>query len=138
MRNYHHSKRRDCRLCLTAAAAIPCLTGMAVSVRQHRKTTGAIPNFGKVNENYYRGSQPSAEQFTQLKARGIRTVIDLRKDSKAGAQEQVHALGMKYFNLPLKASRAATEEKTNFFLQLVNDPDNWPVYVHCKGGRHRP
>ena len=22
-------------------------------------------------------------------------------------------------------------------MNLVNDPNNWPVYVHCKGGRHR-
>lgn len=137
MTMYHRSKRRDFRLWLTAAAAMLVLTGMAVSVSQNPKTTGAIRNFGKVNENYYRGSQPTAEQFAQLKALGIKTVIDLRKDSKAGAQEQVHALGMQYFNLPLKASRAATEEQTNYFLQLVNDPKNWPVYVHCKGGRHR-
>jgi protein tyrosine/serine phosphatase len=137
MNTHHRSKRRDFRLWLTAAAAMLVLTGMAVSVSQNPKTTGAIRNFGKVNENYYRGSQPTAEQFAQLKALGIKTVIDLRKDSRAGAQEQVHALGMQYFNLPLKASRAATEEQTNYFLQLVNDPKNWPVYVHCKGGRHR-
>ncbi len=23
------------------------------------------------------------------------------------------------------------------FLGLVNDKENWPVYVHCAGGRHR-
>jgi protein tyrosine/serine phosphatase len=23
------------------------------------------------------------------------------------------------------------------FLELVNDPGNQPVFVHCKGGRHR-
>ena len=23
------------------------------------------------------------------------------------------------------------------FLQVVNDPANQPVFVHCKGGRHR-
>jgi protein tyrosine/serine phosphatase len=44
---------------------------------------------------------------------------------------------MRYFNIPMKASRAATEEQTAYFLKLVNDPENWPVYVHCKGGRHR-
>ena len=33
--------------------------------------------------------------------------------------------------------RAANEEQTKYFLELVNDQANWPVYVHCKGGRHR-
>jgi len=23
------------------------------------------------------------------------------------------------------------------FLKLVNDPANFPVYIHCQGGRHR-
>ncbi|HEU0173831.1 MAG TPA: hypothetical protein VFV58_06175, partial [Blastocatellia bacterium] len=23
------------------------------------------------------------------------------------------------------------------FLAVVNDPENWPVYVYCHGGRHR-
>jgi protein tyrosine/serine phosphatase len=35
------------------------------------------------------------------------------------------------------AKRPATEEQTASFLKLVNDAANWPVYVHCKGGRHR-
>ncbi|HKS09373.1 MAG TPA: hypothetical protein VJS13_07480, partial [Pyrinomonadaceae bacterium] len=40
-------------------------------------------------------------------------------------------------NIPLSTKRAATGEQTQHFLQLVNDQANWPVYVHCKGGRHR-
>ena len=113
------------------------LTGMAVSGTQTKTTTGDVKNFGKVNENYYRGSQPDAEQFTRLKRLGIKTVIDLRKDSVSEAPEWVRAAGMQYFNIPMKASRPATPEQTDYFLKLVNDPANWPVYVHCKGGRHR-
>jgi protein tyrosine/serine phosphatase len=44
---------------------------------------------------------------------------------------------LNYFNLPLLPGRAATKEQTEYFLRLVNDPANAPVYVHCKGGRHR-
>jgi len=96
-----------------------------------------IENFGKVNDHYYRGSQPGQAELEQLKKLGVKTVIDLRKDSEPGEPEQVRALGMQYFNIPLKASRAATEEQTSYFLSLVNNAANWPVYVHCKGGRHR-
>jgi protein tyrosine/serine phosphatase len=32
---------------------------------------------------------------------------------------------------------APTAEQIATFLQLVNDPANQPVYVHCAGGRHR-
>jgi protein tyrosine/serine phosphatase len=113
------------------------LTGMAVSVPQKKTTADAIENFGKVNENYYRGSQPQAEGFARLRKLGVKTVIDLRKDSVSQEPEWVRAAGMQYFNIPLKANHAATEEQTAYFLKLVNDPNNWPVYVHCKGGRHR-
>ena len=99
--------------------------------------TNGIKNFGKVNDNYYRGSQPGPEQLAQLKRLGIKTVIDLRKDSVREEPDWVRGAGMLYFNIPLKASRPATEEQTSYFLSLVNDPANWPVYVHCKGGRHR-
>jgi protein tyrosine/serine phosphatase len=97
----------------------------------------SIENFGKVNEHYYRGSQPDQEQFAQLRKLGIKTVIDLRKDSKKAARDWVQKLDMKYFGIPLKAGTPATVEQTNYFLSLVNDPANWPVYVHCKGGRPR-
>jgi tyrosine-protein phosphatase SIW14 len=96
-----------------------------------------LKNFGRVNEHYYRGPQPGPAEFAELKRLGIKTVIDLRKDSKREAPEWVRAAGMRYVNLPLVASKPATAEETEHFLKLVNDPANWPVYVHCKGGRHR-
>ena len=97
----------------------------------------SIENFGKVNDHYYRGSQPEREQFAELKRLGIKTVIDLRKDNKAAAEGWARDSGLKYFQIPLKASTPASEEQISYFLSLVNDPANWPVYVHCKGGRHR-
>jgi protein tyrosine/serine phosphatase len=129
--------RVSLRLWFAALAAMLALTGMAASVTQTKSSSEGIENLGQVNENYYRGSQPFAEDFAQLKRLGIKTVIDLRKDSELEAPEWARSAGMQYFNIPLKPSRPATEEQTDYFLKLVNDPNNWPVYVHCKGGRHR-
>jgi protein tyrosine/serine phosphatase len=53
------------------------------------------------------------------------------------ADEWARAAGLQYTNIPLTTKRAATEAQTTYFLKLVNDRANWPVYVHCKGGRHR-
>jgi hypothetical protein len=44
---------------------------------------------------------------------------------------------MRYVNLPLSTTRPASEADTERFLKLVGDPANWPVFVHCQGGRHR-
>lgn len=97
----------------------------------------SIKNFGKVNENYYRGSQPDAAQFQDLKRLGVKMVIDLRKDKVEEASAWAKAAGLQYINIPLTTKRAASEDQSSYFLKLVNDPANWPIYVHCKGGRHR-
>jgi protein tyrosine/serine phosphatase len=126
---------------ITAAVLMLALTSMTIPAQMTDTATSTagltVKNFGKVNDNYYRGEQPSQEEFAQLKKFGVKTVIDLRKDSLRQAPEQARNSGLQYFNIPLLASRAATEEQTSYFLSLVNDPANWPVYVHCKGGRHR-
>src|SRR5215211_8400619 len=99
--------------------------------------SSSIENFGKLNDHYYRGSQPMAGQFDELKKLGIKTIIDLRKDSIAEASQEAREAGLQYVNIPLTTKRPATEDQTAQFLKLVNDPANWPVFVHCKGGRHR-
>ena len=96
-----------------------------------------IENFGKVNENYFRGSQPKSNNMAELKRYGVKTVIDLRNDQKADAPGWAGENGLRYFHIPLSTKKPATSEQVDYFLKLVNDPDNWPVYVHCKGGRHR-
>ncbi|HEV8139854.1 MAG TPA: tyrosine-protein phosphatase [Pyrinomonadaceae bacterium] len=104
----------------------------------HSSVSGVtIDNFGKINDNYYRGSQPNQVEFAQLKRLGIKTVIDLREDYKKTEETWVRDLGMTYVRIPLKTRVAATEEQWKLFLGLVNDPASQPVYVHCKGGRHR-
>ena len=113
------------------------LTGAAVPGRTSAVPGVSIKNFGKINDHYYRGSQPNQEEIAQLKRLGIKTVIDVRKDSVRAEADWARDSGMQYFNIPMKASVAATEQETTHFLSLVNDSANWPVYVHCKGGRHR-
>ena len=96
-----------------------------------------IGNFGKVNDTYYRGDQPKGDDYLALASLGVRTVIDLRNDFEPDEQKLVESAGMKYNRIPLSASRNPTEAEVRHFLELVNDPANQPVYVHCKAGRHR-
>ena len=103
----------------------------------NKNVTAGIENFGKVNDNYYRGSQPIADEFSELKKLGIKTIIDLREDSLKDSGNLARAAGFQYVNIPLSTKRAATNDQTEYFLGLVNDQANWPVFVHCKGGRHR-
>ncbi|MGH7554151.1 MAG: fused DSP-PTPase phosphatase/NAD kinase-like protein [Longimicrobiales bacterium] len=96
-----------------------------------------IGNFGRVNDNYYRGEQPHGDEYRELAALGVKTVIDLQKDFERDEQRRVEAAGMRYERIEMTASRAPSPEDVERFLALVNDPASQPVFVHCKAGRHR-
>ncbi len=135
-RRFHSSKG----LAVAGLLLLLALTGVITPAQKPAKkfvTPPGIKNFGKVNDNYFRGSQPDRAQLVALKAMGVKTIVDLRKDYVPEARQWAAELGLNYFNLPLKPSKPATKEQTDHFLTLVNDPANGPVYVHCKGGRHR-
>jgi len=80
---------------------------------------------------------PVAATEADLAALGVKTVIDLQEDGLAIERQFVESAGMKFFRIPMNTRRAPTNDDLSRFLQLVNDPANQPVYVHCAGGRHR-
>src|SRR5262249_26507934 len=70
-------------------------------------------------------------------ALGIKTIIDLRDDPRDYAKPMAERAGLHYVNLPLSDTKFPSEESVKKFLELANDEQNWPVFVHCAGGRHR-
>ena len=96
-----------------------------------------IDNFGVINDGYYRGAQPKGDDYRDLAALGVKTVIDLTKDGRDDEQGFVEAAGMKFHRIPMTTTDRPSEEAIAEFLSIVNDPANQPVYVHCQGGRHR-
>jgi protein tyrosine/serine phosphatase len=97
-----------------------------------------IANFGRVNANYFRGAEPKDEDYASLASVGIKTIVDLRSnDADPGERLRVERAGMKYVQIPMTTHEAPTAAMIERFLQIVDDPANGPVYVHCVGGRHR-
>ena len=96
-----------------------------------------IKNFGKMDERFYRGAQPKQEDYKDLKALGVQTVIDLQDNPTSYEKRAVEALGMRYVNIPMSDSSYPKEDSINAFLKLVNDPSTGVFYAHCAGGRHR-
>jgi protein tyrosine/serine phosphatase len=122
---------------LVLLLALSGLITTAQKKEQQAASKPVVKNFGKVNDNYYRGSQPTKPQVAALKAMGVKTIIDLRRDFVPEERQWVTEQGMNYFNIPMKPNTAATKEQAEYFLRLVNDPANGPVFVHCRGGKHR-
>ncbi|MEK6279340.1 MAG: tyrosine-protein phosphatase [Acidobacteriota bacterium] len=128
---------RDLGLVILLTVLAVSWPGTTVPAQVSGSSANTLRNFGKVNDAYYRGAQPREHEIDQLKRMGIKTIIDLRKDKEPREAEWVSRAGLQYFNIPMLAGRAATEKQVSYFLGLVNDPANGPVYVHCKGGKHR-
>lgn len=98
-----------------------------------------IDNFARVDDAYFRGAQPMGDDYADLKALGIKTIINLTSDEDGSFDERaaVEAQGMTYVHIPMSTRRAPTDEELASFLTVVNGTDHQPVYVHCVGGRHR-
>jgi protein tyrosine phosphatase (PTP) superfamily phosphohydrolase (DUF442 family) len=95
-----------------------------------------IKNFGVVDGRIFRGEQPGKDEYTQLAALGVKTVIDLRLDAKSSSRELAEAAGLTYVNIPIDGHGTPTDDQATAFLKAV-DGTAGTVYVHCAGGRHR-
>ena len=98
-----------------------------------------VHNFHQVNQNVYRGAQPSKEGFQSLASLGVKTVIDLRGGSGRSREEQkaVEADGMRYIAIPFSGYAAPSDEEVSKVLALLNDQSAGPVFVHCRRGADR-
>jgi hypothetical protein len=104
----------------------------------------------------YRSGQLSADGFADAARRfQLRTIINVQDDNPdpeldehfwGGAtvkeSELCRRLGVRYVLLkpdlvPLPETRARRPETIDDFLELMDDPDIYPVLIHCKAGLHR-
>ena len=102
-----------------------------------------VKNFSQVTPFLYRGGLPSKENIRELKAIGVKTVIDFNKESHPHELEACRDQGLRYIHKPWTAwwhhgilfryYHAIAEE----FLKDVCDESLHPLYVHCFHGRDR-
>ena len=96
-----------------------------------------IKNFGQMDANYFRGGQPKENEYKDLAGLGINTIVDLRNDPTDYEKSSAEALGMKYINIPMDDAEYPSDASIGRFLEVINDPANGKMFVHCKGGKHR-
>lgn len=116
------------------------LSWLTISVHsQECQATKDLPNFGCVNENLFRGAQPTTEGIKELAQRGVRTIIYLRAEGEKARAEELLAQkeGIKFINVPLRNWFAPKDEQINEILKQINALENYPVFVHCRHGADR-
>lgn len=97
-----------------------------------------LPNFHPVGPGIWRGAAPTEAGLRQLKAMGIKTVIDLRIAPKTVKREGIYArsLGFHWINLPMGADPPTPRQVSTLLSTLKLAPTE-PVFVHCQHGADR-
>lgn len=98
-----------------------------------------ITNFRRVHDWLYRGGQPSARQYRELKDLGIRTVITMRWSSEILRTERkaVQDLNLNYVPIPLSYWTMPTRKDIERFFSVIADESLHPIFLHCKHGCDR-
>ena len=128
------STRRSYVTVLFALFAFVLVSSITAVAQQ---TDVKIKNFGQMDDRFYRGAQPKEEDYKQLAAIGIKTIIDLREDPTDYEKRDAEAAGIRYVNLPMSDKDYPPAATIDQFLKLVDDPSTGKFFVHCAGGRHR-
>lgn len=93
-----------------------------------------VTNFAKVSPALWRGWQPTAEGFRELENAGVRTVINFRYDHDDS--ELLTGTKLRYIWIPTRPWNPKEDDLVPFF-RVIQDPENWPVFVHCWKGDDR-
>ena len=118
--------------------AATTLVALAAVAAASAASNVRIDNFGRVNANYYRGAQPEGQDYHDLAALGVKTIINLTSDdAQPNERQMTERTGMRYVQIPMTTHQEPTNAQIAQFLSIVNDPASQPVYVHCVGGKHR-
>jgi len=98
-----------------------------------------VPNFGIVSAALLRGGQPNLSRLESLKRAGVKTIVDLRDGQHDidTERECAEKLGLKFVSIPLSVFKTVSKDKVEKFLSTVRNPENQPVFVHCRQGQDR-
>ena len=83
--------------------------------------------------NVMTAGQPTLEQFAQIKAMGVTTVINLRMDGELDWDEGkvVTELGMKYVSIPVAGADGLTQENVQAMYMALAEGAEERVLLHC-------
>ena len=120
-----------------AACAVAIL--VSIGAAQTGLSYKELPNFHKVSDKLYRGAQPLNGAAKKLAELGVKTIINLRgeDDLSRVEQKEVETAGLRYFSVGMPGLSAPSDEQVTQVMAIINNPENQPVFIHCKRGADR-
>ena len=117
--------------CLLLALAGCAADAPPASSAPEPTTCGDVRNLSVAGEIYMAG-QPTADDFALLRARGIKTVINYRRQSEFDLNERaiVEGLGMTYVHYPWNGPDMLTDARLDEMRRQMRDSER-AILVHC-------
>ena len=128
---------------ISAALLYAAVVGTAkpevlVETRQAIAALGMeLPKLRHPTANHWVSGQPTLEQLSQLKARGITRVINLRPAAEAPElkeAEHLHAIGLSYRELPITGDADLTLANAQKLDALLAESGEDSTLLHCASG----
>ena len=84
-------------------------------------------------------SMPLSGAAGKLAELGVKTIINLRGevDVTRVEQKEAEAAGLKYFSVEMPGLSAPSDDQVARVMAIINNPENQPVFIHCKRGADR-
>ena len=96
-------------------------------------TSTTLKNFYRVNADFYRSEQPTRRGFEEVRAIGIKSIINLRHDHSDAAL--IEGLEFYLVDIPMQAWNVSEEDIVKALKAIQTVPK--PVLVHCQYGADR-
>ena len=98
-----------------------------------------VKNRHWVDDRLLRGNQPSPQQLAELKAQGIKTIINLRGGDGSFAlleREACEKLGLKLVDLIVTSREVPSRDRVLAAKKMFEEIE-YPAFMHCKSGADR-
>jgi tyrosine-protein phosphatase SIW14 len=105
-----------------------------------RPAQAQIERFSYLGHGIYRGGQPhTLDDYAMLKSYHIKTVLNFRM-TQSGIEDEkkiLDALDIQLIQEPFNGFTGVPEPFIQKNLDLIHDPKNHPIFVHCYSGKDR-
>lgn len=98
-----------------------------------------VKNRHWVDDRLMRGNQPSPQQLAELKAQGIKTIVNLRGGDGSFAlleREACERLGLKLVDLVVTSREVPSRDRV-LAAKAMFERIEYPAFMHCKSGADR-
>lgn len=92
---------------------------------------------GEVNSLVLWGPIPSQKKMVELKAQGVKSIVNCRLNRLVKKEKQANEIGLNWVHIPTGLFIAPGDAEITQFVKVMNDPTMTPVYICDQVARDR-